>query len=353
MYPKLVIDSAKLTENANNVLKTCHESGISSTILVVKVFAGYLPVVAKLATLGFDYIGDSRLENLERFHDIPVPKCLVRIPSASQAGRVVEFADLSLNSEIETIRALNQAAKQSGKSHDIILMFDLGDLREGIFFLDDYLPIVGEILGMDHINLKGIGTNLTCYGGIIPTKENLTILVGIKNRIEQMSGKKLDIVSGGNSSSFLMLKEGLVPKDINNLRFGEIVYMGRETAYGTYLEGLNRDIFTFRAELIEVKKKPSYPIGEIGMNSFGIKPDIIDRGTMKRGILAIGKQDIILENLTPRDKSINIIGGSSDHLIVDLTDTNYRLGDVLDFDVNYPGLLHLMNSQYVEKEFSR
>jgi len=117
------------------------------------------------------------------------------------------------------------------------------------------------------------------------------------------------------------------------------------------LEGLNADIFTLQAELIEVKMKPSYPRGDIGMNSFGEVPKIIDKGIMKRGILAIGKQDVILENLFPKDKGVTIVGGSSDHLIVDLGNTDYVLGDILEFDVNYPGLLHLMNSRYVDKKY--
>ncbi|HOP56865.1 MAG TPA: alanine/ornithine racemase family PLP-dependent enzyme [Bacillota bacterium] len=349
MYPQLVIDVKKLKSNTEKVLSLCHKHGISSTILVVKVFAGFLPIVEILAQNEFDYIGDSRLENLERFQNISKPKCLLRIPSPSQAEKTVRYANLSLNSELETIKALNEAAQRQNKIHDIILMFDLGDLREGIFFMDDYLPTVKQILTLKNIHLKGIGTNLTCYGGVIPTVENLTELVNIKTKIETQFSISLDIISGGNSSSFVLLESGNVPKDINNLRFGEIVYMGRETAYGNYLEGLYKDIFTLEAEIVELKQKPSYPIGVIGMNSFGEKPNIPDQGTMTRAILAIGKQDVILENLTPKDKSVSIIGGSSDHLIVGLSEGSHKPGDIIAFDVNYPGLLHLMNSHYIDK----
>ena len=62
---------------------------------------------------------------------------------------------------------------------------------------------------------------------------------------------------------------------------------------------MHADCFVLNAELIEVKTKPSYPIGLMGMDSFGNTPEIIDQGLMRRGILAIGKQDVALDDLTP------------------------------------------------------
>ena len=86
----------------------------------------------------------------------------------------------------------------------------------------------------------------------------------------------------------------------------EALFLGRETAYGKILPGLHQDCFELAAELIEVKNKPSYPIGIMGMDSFGRVPEIKDRGLMKRGILAIGKQDAALEDLTPLDENVLI-----------------------------------------------
>lgn len=339
----------KLLHNTEEVLRLCQENHITSSIVVVKVLAGYLPVVKKIANYDFAYLGDSRLDNLIRFKNIAKKKALLRLPSLDEVDKVVEYADLSLNSEIETIIALDKAAKKKHKFHEILLMFDLGDLREGIFYQDDYLSIVEKIITLKSIKLIGIGTNLTCYGGIVPTNENLNILVEIKKKIESHFNIKLAIVSGGNSSSFHLLTTHTMPKAINNLRYGEVLFMGRETSFGKTLPNLYSDVFMLQAEIIEVKTKPSYPIGKIGFNSFGEEPVIVDKGIMRRGILAIGKQDVILENLTSRNKNITIIGGSSDHLLVDLTKSEYVLGDVMDFNLNYPALLHLMNSKYVDK----
>jgi predicted amino acid racemase len=350
MYPRIVTNLAKLEHNLNEVLTRCQRNRITRSFLVVKVLAGEKQIVEKLAKYDFEYLADSRLLNLRKFRDIPKKKALLRLPMPSEISETIRDADLSLNSEISTIRLLNQAAIEQGKIHEILLMFDLGDLREGIYYTDPYLPVVKEILSLPAIRLVGIGTNLTCFGGLIPTPAILSRLVNIKEAIDAEFHFPLDIISGGNSSSFYLFDDPGLPPEINSLRYGEIVFMGRETAYGTLLKGLYPDIFTLEAQLIECQVKPSLPDGETGMNSFGVKTSFIDKGPMRRGILAIGKQDVQLENLSPRDKDVFIVGGSSDHLIVDLSRTNYHLGDILQFDVNYPGLLHLMNSPYVKKE---
>lgn len=349
MYPRIIINLAKLEHNLNEVLRLCHRNGIDHSFLVVKVLAGQPKIVERLARHDVEYIADSRLDNLRKYQGISKKKAYLRLPMPSEVDRVVAYSDLSLNSEMTTIRKLAEAARKQQKKHEILFMFDLGDLREGVYYKDPYLPLIEEVLSLPSINLKGIGVNLTCYGGLIPTPSILHRLVAIKQTIESRFRCHLDLISGGNSSSFYLFDDPGLPQEINSLRYGEIVFMGRETAYGRILPGLHPDVFTFEAELIERQVKPSYPDGEIGMNSFGEKVVIEDKGLMNRGILAIGKQDVQLDNLFPRDPNVTILGGSSDHLIVDLGNTPTQVGDVCQFDVNYPGLLHLMNSRYVHK----
>jgi predicted amino acid racemase len=350
MYPKLTINLQKLVENTNRMKDLCLENNITNLCVVVKVMSGDFRCIQAISSVDIDYLGDSRIENLKRFQELKPKKALMRLPMPHQAYQVVKYSDMSLNSEIDTIRKLNIAAKKQNKKHEIILMFDMGDLREGIFFQDPYLEIVDEILSMDNIILKGIGTNLTCYGGVIPSQENLTNLVKIAHSIEHEFDITLPIISGGNSSSVFLFGKGLIPHEINNLRIGEAIFLGRETAYGNQIPYMHEDIFTLNAEIIEIKEKPSYPIGEIGMNSFGEVPQIEDLGMMKRAILAVGKQDVQIDNIVPIDSNISIVGGSSDHLIIDLKSSNYQLGDVISFRPNYPGLLQLMTSKYIKKE---
>lgn len=353
MYPRVEISLDKIRHNAEKLITLCNNNGIN-VAAVTKVFCG-IPEIAKvLVESGASILADSRIENLKRMESINVPKLLVRLPMISQAGEVVEFADISLNSELETIKELSKNAIEKGKVHKIILMIDLGDLREGIIDEKEIFYSVKEILKLDGISLIGIGTNLTCYGGIIPKHENLSHLVDIKEKIEKVFSIKLEIVSGGNSSSLYLLKhQNGMPKGINQLRLGESIVLGRETAYGTRNEDTYEDCFRLITEIIELKEKPSIPIGEIGMDAFGNKPVFQDRGIRKRAICAIGKQDVSIDNIVPEDNNITILGGSSDHLIIDVTDSfnNYKIGDKLSFKLNYGGVLSTLTSEYVKKIF--
>ena len=165
----------------------------------------------------------------------------------------------------------------------------------------------------------------------------------------------LEMISGGNSSSLYLLDspEDQLPSGINNLRIGESFVLGRETAYGADYQVMHQDVFTLVTEIVEVKQKPSYPIGEIGVDAFGKKPHYVDKGKMLRGIVAIGQQDIALDDITPKDSQIEILGASSDHLLLDLTQSEreYQVGDEIEFSVSYGSVLSTFTSKYIKKEF--
>lgn len=351
MYPRIIVKTNHILDNCQRMVELAKENKIDKIMAIVKVFAGHIDFVHDLAKTGITHVGDSRIENLKLLKDIPLPKILVRLPMISEVESVVEFSDISLNSELKTIKALHDAAHALNKKHQIILMFDLGDLREGYYYSNEYLSDIKYILSLSNIELLGIGTNLTCYGGLVPSKNVLNRLVDIKKTIEAEFNMNLDIISGGNSSTVTLFGQNEIPAEINSLRLGESIFFGKETTYSTNIDHFNHDNFTLQAEIIESKIKPSLPDGETSINSFGEKVYIEDKGLMKRAILAIGKQDVILDNLQPIDNRLTIIGGSSDHLILDISNTNYIVGDVIDFRLNYPALLHLMNSPYVSKVF--
>ena len=73
------------------------------------------------------------------------------------------------------------------------------------------------------------------------------------------------------------------------------------------------------AQIIELKSKRSLPIGEIGVDAFGQRPYYEDRGIIRRAILAIGKQDTDPDSMISLDEKIDILGASSDHLILDVS----------------------------------
>jgi len=349
MYPRLLIDSQKLKTNIEIIQANCLSNGILQVTLVVKALSGNMKSIAIVDEMNPAYLGDSRLLNLKRMHSLKSKKMLLRIPNNVELKAVVKYSDCSLESEIKQIRQLNLIAKQMNIIHSILLMFDLGDLREGIFFKDSYLDQVSEIMQMSHIHLEGIGTNLTCFGGVLPSETNLSALVNIAHQIESRFQVKLNVISGGNSSTLALFDKFVIPAEINHLRIGEGYLLGRETAYGTHIEGTFDDAFILEAKVIECKLKPSYPIGEIGLNSFGEEPRIENLGMMKRAILGIGKQDVILDYLIPMNPKLHIIGGSSDHLIMNATSSKLKLNDIVRFKLTYPAIVHLMSSEYVQK----
>jgi predicted amino acid racemase len=302
---------------------------------------------------GIAILADSRLENLKKLREFPLPKLLLRLPMISQAKAVVEYADISLNSEIETIKALSEAAIIQRKRHEIILMIDLGDLREGIFDENELFHTVEQLLKLKGVTLIGIGTNMTCYGGVIPTPKKLSRLTRQKRAIESRFDLHLDVVSGGNSSSLYLIEEGSMPDGINQLRLGESIVLGRETAYGRQLKGTYNDCFRLIAEIIEIKEKPSSPIGEVRQDAFGDRPSFVDKGIRQRALCAIGKQDVGIGDIIPDDEGLTLLGASSDHLILDVTDCErpYKVGDLVSFRLTYGGILRSMTSEYVAKQF--
>jgi predicted amino acid racemase len=348
-YPALIMDKNKVKHNTKVLSELASKHGVK-VAGVTKVACAW-PELAEAMIQGGAYaLADSRIENLIKLKNFSVPKILLRIPMLTQAADVVEYADISLNSEIEVIKALNEAAKAKGKVHQIILMVDLGDLREGVWF-ENAVAFAGEIIKLENIKLMGLGTNLTCYGGVIPSIENLGTLVKIAEEIEVKYGIKLEIISGGNSSSIHLLQKSQMPGKVNQIRLGEAIVLGTESAYGERIEDTYSDAFTLAAEILELKEKPSAPIGEIGMDAFGGKPVFVDKGIIKRAIVAVGRQDVKHEGLTPRDKGISILGASSDHMILDVTnaEAGYKVGDIVEFDVNYGALLAAATSEYVNK----
>lgn len=350
--PRIVWDQGKLLHNAAYLDELCSKSEYPiDWVPVTKVVSGDTEIIRTLINTGCRTLADSRIENLKSIKEISgsCQTMLLRLPGIHEAEDVVKYADISLVSEIETIKKLQDKAHLLGVNHKIIVMIELGDLREGI--LAENLIKVGQfILKQSNIEWLGIGTNLTCYGGVIPSEEIMLELAAIKQQVERELNHSLKIISGGNSSILPLLMEQKIPKGINQIRLGESLFFGRESAYGKNIPGMFNDVFTLQAEVIEVKEKNSIPRGALGMNAFGVKPVFIDRGIHKRAIVALGEQDVPVADLIPLNRSIEIIGSSSDHLILDVTETNTRVGDVLSFKVNYKSLLYAMTSKYVNKK---
>lgn len=350
--PQILVDLDIIEANARAVTQTCAQQGIE-VFGVTKGTCGMPQVARAMLRGGVTGIGESRFENIRRLRasGINCPMLLLRSSPLSMADEVVRYVDLSLNSELHIIKALSDAALRRGKIHDVILMVDLGDLREGIW-PDDLQATVEQVLSMRGVRVAGLGTNLLCLSAVKPTRKNLGKLADYASQVEEHFGLKLRYVSGGNSGSLpLLLEEGL-PVGINHLRVGEAILQGgRDTFYDEPWQALNRNAFILQGELLEVKRKPSLPIGETAVDAFGNTPTFVDRGERLRGILNIGREDVSPEHLIPVDPKLELIGASSDHLIVDLEAVNppLQVGTTVSFNMSYPALLAAMTSEYVRK----
>ncbi|HHY78205.1 MAG TPA: alanine/ornithine racemase family PLP-dependent enzyme [Clostridiales bacterium] len=354
MYtPVLEVNLGKIRYNAQKIKKICEKSNIE-VCAVTKGFCADLNIVEAIIDSGIDFLGDSRIQNIIKVKKkFPhVKYMMIRIPKISEAEEVINYTDISLQSQLEVIEAYSQKAMSMGKVHNIILMIDVGDLREGVM-PEDAEEMVGKILAMKGVNLLGVGMNVGCYGSIIPTVENATILIDVRNRLEKTFNIKLPVVSGGATCSLKLLRENKMPKGINNLRIGEAILVGEDSTNGIMLEDLYQDAFILKAEVIELREKPSVPIGERGYDAFGNQPEYPDKGIRKRAILAVGRQDVRIEALTPICPDMEILGASSDHLIVDVTESKEKVepGSIIAFRCGYSAMLSLTTSPYVEKAF--
>jgi predicted amino acid racemase len=349
--PYITIDLDKIEHNARTIVGVCNEHGIEVTG-VTKVTCGHAEVAKAMLRGGVASIADSRLENIQRLKSagIDTSYMLLRVPPLSAVDKVIESVDLSLNSELVVLEGLSAAAVRNGKVHDVILMVDLGDLREGIW-LDDVTAFVREILKLDGVYIKGIGTNLACFAGVVPGEGNMSKLVELASEIEHRFAITLELISGINSSGLEMIASGRMPPRINHARIGEAILLGRETIHRKPWPHTFQDAFVLHAEILELKNKPSLPLGERSEDAFGRLTEFEDRGNVLRALINVGREDVDIKGITPLDSRIKILGGSSGYLVLDASalEGDVYVGDELTFSLNYSALLTAMTSEYVKK----
>ena len=353
-YPSLTINLPHLRNNIRVIRELCESRGIHITA-VTKVFEGDPRIAQVLVEEGLTTLGDSRVDNLEYMKDVRAEdKWLIRPPMLSEIPRLVKYGTASLNSELAVIEAINAECGKQGKRHKIILMADLGDIREGFVDYDEMIEVAKKVAAMPNVDLYGIGVNLTCFSFVQYDTEKLTELVQLKKRVEEATGVTLQVVSGGNSATLDLMLRGGIPEGVNNLRLGESVLIGKERTNYSYLPGTYRDVFILHAEIVELKEKPSLPWGNIGVNSYGVKPTFVDRGPKRlKAICALGRQDFDPDITVPCDSGVILLGASSDHLMLDLTDAGktYKVGDCIDLELGYFSMLRAFTSSYVRKEY--
>ncbi len=346
--PRLEIDLDRIEHNTRTLVDRLAARGISVTG-VTKAALGSAAVANAMLRGGVSALGDSRIENIEamRGAQIATPMTLIRSPMLSQVERVVHSVELSFNTEWSVLARLSRAAGRTGQSHSVLLMVELGDLREGIM-PGELADMVHSVLGLPNIILLGIGANLACHSGVVPDHNNMAELSALAESIEQTFDVRLEMVSGGNSAN---LDWALSTEDtgrINNLRLGEAILLGCDPLHRRPLTGLHTDAITLVAEVIESKTKPARPWGAIAQTAFGQAPESAGCGENARVILALGQQDVDPAGLVP-PAGIRILGASGDHLISCRESGESSVGDEVRFGLNYSALVRSMTSPFVRK----
>lgn len=359
MYPQLEINLAKLRRNAKEVVSRCTAQGITVAAVVKGYWADPRMVRAYLDA-GAKQVATSRVSQIRKMKEAgidDVPFLLLRVPQMCELEEVAKYADYSLHSDLSVLQEYNRVCEELDVVRNVIVMADLGDLREGFWDKDEMVDACVFVdRGLHNLHLAGIGVNLGCYGAIQPTPEKMHDLLAIAGRVEERIGRKLEFISGGATSTYTMVHWGTLPEGINHLRIGEGVIPAYDLPFDwgitDLLDYTDRDIFTLRAQVLEVRTKPSYPQGTFCIDCFGGKPTFTDRGERKRALVGIGRADAgNVMDIMPRMEGIEVLGGSSDHLILDVEDckTELKAGDVLEFDIRYSVMLPITNSPDVEK----
>ena len=335
-------------------LKKLFDEGDIRWGIVTKMLCGNSEMIQEVLNLGIKEVHDSRLSNLQiaKSLDNNIKTVYIKPPPQKIIPDIVAYCDVSLNSEYETIKTLSEEALRQKKIHGVIIMIEMGDLREGVMG-DDLVDFYERVFELPGIRVVGLGTNLNCLHGIMPSSDKLVQLSLYKQIIEAKFNKKIPMVSAGTTVTIPLLLKKMLPKGVNHFRVGEALYFGTDLFTGETMEGMRDDVFELYAQVIELQEKPMVPMGELGVNPSGEMADIDESlygQTSYRAIIDVGLLDVKPDYLITNHKGAELVGASSDMLVVDIgqNESDLKVGDMLRFNMAYMGALSLLNSNYID-----
>jgi predicted amino acid racemase len=348
---RLVADCGKITENAKAIVKLCNERGVKLAC-VTKCVCGEPAIARAIVAGGVDGLAESRLSNIGRLREAGIEAhiILMRMPLPEEAEDVVRLADCSFNSEALSIRALSAAAQRQGRSHQVVIMVENGDRREGVMF-DRVEPLCRLVLDLPGLELAGLATSLNCLCGVMPSVENQQRFADLAAATETRLGVTFRFVSAGHTNNVRFVLEGTMPARVDHLRVGEAILFGTDELSDLRLPVPHGDTFRAFARVIELQDKPSAPDGVCGMDAFCRVHEWPDLGVRRRAILAMGEIDVAMEHLTPARPDITLVGASSDHTVIDVTEADppVQLGDEIEFACRYTAISTGWSSIYPER----
>lgn len=351
----VVLNKEKLSHNFAFLNKMFTKHNIEWAV-VSKILCGNKEYIREVINLGIKQICDSRVSNLKVIKDIDpkIETIYIKPPAKRSLKNIIKYADISINTEFTTIKLLNEESKKLNKIHKIIIMIEMGELREGVMG-DDFIDFYESVFNLSNIEVVGIGTNLNCLYGVLPNQDKLIQLSLYEQLIEAKFNKNITYVSGGSSVTIPLIFKGLLPKSINHFRVGETLFLGTDVYNDSTIRNMEHNVFQLFAEIIELSEKPIVPSGEMGTNVEGAEYEFNDSDIGKnsfRAILDIGLLDVEDKHILPKDNSIEIAGSSSDMIVLDIgkNSKNYKVGDLIEFQLDYMGTLSVLNSKYIEKK---
>lgn len=351
----ITLDTKKLRENFEYLDAIFRKNDIKWSI-VTKVLSGNRDYLREVLKLGIKQISDSRVSNLKAIKslDPEIETIYIKPPPKRSISSVVKYADISINTEIETIQMLSDEAERQNKKHKIIIMIEMGELREGVM-RDDFIQFYADVFKLKNIEVVGIGTNFACLYGVLPNHDKLIQLSLYEQLIEAKFNRLIPYVSGGSSVVIPLILEGLLPKGINHFRVGETMFLGTDIYHDTTYKKMHSGVFKLYAEIIELIEKPSVPSGEMGTNVEGESYEFDNQelgDTSYRAIIDVGLLDVDENHIKPVDQDLSFVGASSDMLVIDLGENKkkYTIGDLLEFKLDYMGTLRVINSRYIDKK---
>ena len=350
----ITLDSTKLKHNFDYLEKLFSSEGIQWAV-VSKLLCGNRMFLQELVNLGVKQLCDSRVSNLKAIKKMApdIETIYIKPPPLRSIPDIVKYADISFNTEFSTINLINDEAGRQKKIHKILIMIEMGELREGVM-RDDFIDFFEKVFTLPNIEVVGIGTNMTCLYGVLPNHDKLIQLSLYEQLIEARFNKQIPYVSGGASVVIPLIFEKLLPKGINHFRVGETLFCGTDVYHDTTLPEMHNDVFMLYTEIIELIEKPMVPSGDMGTNLEGVSFEFDETSmgkTSYRALLDVGLLDVESGHLTPVDPQVEFVGSSSDMIVIDLgkNEQNYQTGDLVEFKLDYMGILRIMNSRYIDK----
>lgn len=349
--PILRIDAAKLRSNLAYVKAECDRRGVA-LMGVVKGCHAHPGICRLFAEAGIAALGAARVRHAAPIAAAGCAPWMVALPPVHRAGDVARSFPVSFNSEAATLEALSAAAGAARVRHEVMLMVEVGDLREGVM-PGQVVEVARRCLELEHrfFGFKGLAAHFGCMSGLIPTPDSVGRLIHAAEAVQAALGRRPEALSVGGSDFLRLVEAGPLHPGITQVRMGYAMLLGK---HPDSLDGhprLVRDAVLFEAEVLEVKDKPSMPFGITGINAFGERLSFVDRGVRKRAVLGFGALETESRGLVPVLPGMELIGVNSNYSVYDVTDCPVEVlpGQRLRFRMNYKALAQAFHSGLVDK----